>query len=158
MNTIFISILLIFLLASCSQRENYFEKSWTHLNDRVWVGSEFWANRLQDWKVQNDRLECVADNPRLLMRTAHLINCRLGNEKGDFFAEVEMGPLKAEANGDAAGGFLIGAAPELDVWGASLVQQKPGPGAGLFVGITSTGHLFMKDMESGNELKGIEGG
>lgn len=148
----FISILFL-LLSSCQTKENYFIKSWSNLNERVWIGSEFWSNRLQDWKVQNNRLECVANSPQLLMRTTHLINCRLGIEEGTFTAKVNMGALQLSMNDDAACGFLIGAGSALDVWGASLIQQNIGPGAGLFVGITFSGELFVRDMETGKDLK-----
>lgn len=155
--TMFLTIVAL-LFASCGNREMSFEKSWDSVNERVWVGAEFWPNRLQDWKIQNGRLECIAGNPRLLMRTAHLINSRLADEAGEFFASVDFGALQAIQNSDAAGGFLIGAGPELDVWGASLVQQKPGPGAGLFAGITASGELFIKDMESNEVLDSTESG
>lgn len=141
------------VLASCGARENHFEKSWDTIDDRVWVGSEFWSNRLQDWHIQNGRLECVSDNPNLMLRTTHLINYRLANKKGDFFAKVNAGAIQPSQNDDASYGFLIGAGPKLDVWGASLIQQKPGPGAGLFAGISASGDLFIKDMENGNILK-----
>jgi alkaline phosphatase D len=144
---------LFLLLISCHAKENYFKKSWSDINERVWVGSEFWSNRLQDWKVQNNRLECIAGSPQLLMRTTHLINCRLGNEEGTFTAKVGLGALQSSVNEDAACGFLIGAGSTLDVWGASLVQQNIGPGAGLFTGITFSGELFIRDMETGKDLK-----
>jgi phosphodiesterase/alkaline phosphatase D-like protein len=148
--------ILLLLLLSCSKRENYFEKSWTSIDDRVWVGSEFWSNRLQDWKIQNNRLECIANDPKLLMRTTHLINYRLADNNGDFLAKVDGGALQSSQNEDAAYGFLLGAGPKLDVWGASLIQQKTGPGAGLFAGITAAGNLFVKDMESGKDLKVLQ--
>ncbi|MBT3385869.1 MAG: hypothetical protein HN778_15665 [Prolixibacteraceae bacterium] len=156
MKKILILTTAVLLLVSCGTRKNSFEKSWTNLNDRVWVGSEFWSNRLHDWKIQNGRLECIANNQRLLMRTTHLINHRLTNTDGDFFGEVEMGSLQTNQNSDAASGFLLGAGPKLDVWGASLIQQNIGPGAGLFAGISVDGDLFVKDMESGDILKVVK--
>lgn len=152
MKKILILTAVVLMFASCGTRNNSFEKSWSNVNDRVWVGSEFWANRLQDWKIQNGRLECIANSPKLLMRTTHLINYRLANLEGDFFGRVETGAIQSSQNDDAACGFLIGAGPKLDVWGASLVQQKTGPGAGIFAGISASGDLFIRDMESGEEL------
>ena len=151
------SLLCLFSLAiiGCNQQQYYFEKSWSSVAERVWLGSEFWANRLQDWKVQNGRLECIANSPKLKMRTAHLINVRLAKAMADFQADVALGPIQAAQNPDAAAGFLIGAGPKLDVWGASLIQQKPGPGAGLFVGMAANGDLFVKNMEDGEILKTV---
>jgi hypothetical protein len=149
-------ILVGLMICSCQQsKQHLFEKKWGPGEDRVWIGSEFWANRLQDWKVQNGRLECVASNPQLLMRTAHLIRYRLDSTNGDFFANINFGALQSSQNPDAAAGLLIGAGPDIDVWGASLIQQKPGPGAGLFAGVSASGFLFLKDMETGITLDSI---
>ena len=146
---------VIMLMGSCQQKQNFFEKKWGPDEDRVWIGSEFWANRLQDWKVQNGRLECVANDSQLLMRTAHLINHRLTSSPGEFFAQVKFGALQSTHNSDAAAGLLIGAGPEIDVWGASLIQQKSGPGAGYFVGVSNAGYLFLKDMENATALDSV---
>lgn len=150
--------LLLFLLVlnSCVKNNSSFKKSWTTIDDRVWVGSEFWSNRLQDWRIQNKRLECIANNSALLMRTTHLINCRLDSTEGDFYARMNVGALQSKQNPDAACGFLIGAGAELDVWGASLVQQKKGKDAGLFTGISADGVLFIRDMETRKDLKRLK--
>lgn len=147
---------MILLLSSCGTKQNYFIKSWDKINERVWVGSEFWSNRLQDWKIQNGRLECIAVNPRLMMRTTHLINYRLIDQNGDFYAKLDLGALQTSQNNDAACGILIGAGSKLDLWGASLIQQKPGSGAGLFAGISKSGVLFVKDMENEKFLEQIQ--
>jgi len=146
-------LIIILLLVSCNTSENQFKKSWTTISDRVWVGSEFWSNRLQDWKIQNGRLECIQNKAKLKMRTTHLINCRLADNSGNFIGKITMGSLQKTQNEDASCGFLLGAGAQLDVWGASLIQQKTGPGAGLFAGITNAGNLFVKDMETGINLK-----
>lgn len=156
MKQIPLMIILVLFLVSCQEEENYFEKSWAGIGDRVWVGSEFWSNRLQDWKIQNNRLECISRNPNLTMRTTHLINYRLADNEGDFFASIDAGAIESSQNENAAFGFLIGAGPKLDVLGASLVQQKGGPGAGLFAGISFSGDLFVRDMENGKNLKEVK--
>lgn len=155
--TLFITLIAC-ILASCGVRENNFKKSWTTIDDRVWVGSEFWSNRLQDWHIQDGRLVCISDNPTLMLRTTHLINYRLANKEGDFFAKIDAGAIQSTQNADAACGFLIGAGPKLNVWGASLVQQKGGPGAGLFAGLTASGDLFIKDMEQSKILMQAKAG
>ena len=52
---------------------NPFSIQWPVNADRTWVGPELWANRLQDWKVSNGRLECIEGSAELLMRTVHLL-------------------------------------------------------------------------------------
>ena len=156
MRSIYSFLVVFTLFTSCQKPEHYFKKSWSDVNDRVWAGSEFWSNRLQDWKVQNGRLECVNNDARLLMRTSHLLNYRLGKGIGNFYASVDMGSLQTAQNKNAASGILIGAGPELDIWGASLVQQNPGPGAGIFIGIDASGDLFIRDMETGKNMNSTQ--
>ena len=156
MKHFFTLLIVIALFSSCNKHENNFEKSWTSISDRVWVGSEFWSNRLQDWKIQNGRLECIQNKERLKMRTTHLINYRLSEKKGDFSANITMGSLQKTKNPDASCGLLIGAGSKLDVWGASLIQQNTGPGGGLFAGVSISGELFVKDMETGEIIKKIK--
>ena len=42
-----------------------FESDFENTPDRIWVGPEYWANRLQDWRIHDGWLECVA--PRFSM-------------------------------------------------------------------------------------------
>ncbi len=32
---------------------------WRGLPDRVWIGPEYWANPLQDWRLSKGKLECT---------------------------------------------------------------------------------------------------
>lgn len=150
---LFIGLILGILQNSCTPETSTtsFEYSWQHIPTRTWAGEDFWANRLQDWRVENGQLNCISDNPRMIMRTVHLISRRLALIKGEAQISSQVSPLhEAEALNSAAG-FLIGAGPERDVLGASLVQQLPGKGAGLFAGINGNGKLFIKDFEK-NEM------
>src|SRR5690349_8013742 len=36
---------------------------WAGIPDRVWLGPEFWANPLQDWRVAGGRIACVNAAP-----------------------------------------------------------------------------------------------
>src|SRR5437667_11416388 len=38
--------------------------------DRVWIGREYWANPLQDWRLAGGRVECVN---AALDRSVHLL-------------------------------------------------------------------------------------
>ncbi len=87
------------------------------------------------------------------MRTTHIIHYRLGNSEGIFSAKINLTPVQSSQNNDAACGFLIGAGSSLDVWGASLIQQNIGQGVGLFPGISSSGELCIRNMETGKDLK-----
>ncbi len=143
-----LAISLVFFMSNCTQEEPLLFFDWNQEVNRHWIGPEFWANRLQDWKVQNGRLECIAKGKDIFFRTCHLVNYRLSNADGNIQMAVKTGLLSEEYGEVSSTGFLIGAAPSLDVLGASLVQQKPGKDAGIFAGVTVTGKLFFKNMET----------
>ncbi len=94
----------------------------SHSPDRDWAGPEFWANRLQDWRVREGRLECVGGGP---LRTVHLLTRRLGPGGGDLEARVQLGTLGTVAADSVAGGagFLIGAGRGLDYRAAALIHH-----------------------------------
>lgn len=130
----------------------HFRSRWAADTNRVWIGPEYWANRLQDWRVQNGRLECVQAAPQWAMRTVHLLTRRLGSGSADFTLSVRTGAVEAGDAGvasDAAVGFLVGAGGEkADYRGAALVHAMPGPGGGFFAGMDGRGNLFIHDFET----------
>ncbi len=46
--------------AACSQGvDSGFESGWTDEAERVWIGPEYWANPMQDWRLANGRIENI---------------------------------------------------------------------------------------------------
>ena len=115
--------------------------------ERVFVGPEFWANRLQDWRLSSGRIECVDKRPESPMRTLHLLTHRIASGEGAFTLRVRTGPIDGgELAADAATGFLIGAGGEsMDHRAATLIHHQPGPGAGWFAGCDAAGQVFFQD-------------
>lgn len=118
--------------------------------ERIWIGPAFWANRLHDWRVANGRLECVAQQRRLPMRTVHLLSHRLADTGGSFSIDFDTGILGDTAVApDASVGVLLGVGHgTMDYRAASIVHQWMGRGSGLFVGVDGTGKLFIRDTEA----------
>ena len=79
-------------------------------NDRTWVGPDFWANRLQDWKL-TDRMATL-DAPGLdkPLRTLHVLTHRLSNRPEAFRTRVAI-HIPEASNDEASAGFLIGEVP-----------------------------------------------
>jgi len=123
-----------------------FESAWSTSPDRRWVGPDFWANRLQDWRVSDGRLEAVGTQP---MRTVHLLTRRLGEQDGTLEMSVTFGAIGSTSadSGRSSGGFLIGAGRGLDYRAAALIHRSYGPSAGLYVGVDTEGRLFLRDIE-----------
>jgi len=136
-----------------------FVSDWPVKVDRIWLGEQCWANRLQDWRLKNGRIECVVDRIAP-MRTVHLLTARLGEQAGEFEMTVRTGMLETSKGDPAlsATGFLVGVGHgEIDYRSAAIVQWWPGKGAGLFAGITGNGKLFIRDNEQGDQPELVTG-
>lgn len=134
-----------------------FSSNWVNEPNRVWIGADFWANRLQDWRIQDGRLECVAQ-PNLPMRTAHLLSHRLNGSTGQVDFSIQMGAVRGEdaIHPESERGVLFGAGKQMDYRAAALIHQWAGPGGGMFLGVDGSGRLFLRDNETGNTLARAE--
>ena len=87
-------IFVIFLFLSGCQRSSEtkpFQSYWELLPDRYWIGPEYWANRLQDWKLSNGRVECINNNsPK---RTLHLLHRYLSGRPSSLHMQVDGADL-----------------------------------------------------------------
>lgn len=144
-----ISSVIIMFLEGCEKftvtRFNY---NWKNSPDGVWVGPDFWANRLQDWSVTGGKLECRSTKP---MRTVHLTTRSISPKKGNLNSSANIF-LSAgnDAEGKSSAGLLLGAGRGLDYRAASMVFHSWGESAGIYVGLDSRGNLFVRDFEKEN--------
>ncbi|NWK55906.1 hypothetical protein HW115_09805 [Verrucomicrobiaceae bacterium N1E253] len=151
MNHLITTISAVIALTASSTASPDFKLDWDQTPDQQWTGPSTWANRLQDWNVHQNRVECTP-NRNLPMRTLHLLSHDVEAANGSIELNVDLGRLDQEttqATGGAAG-FLIGAGRgKMDYRAASIVHQVPGPGAGLFTGVDLQGRVFIHDNELG---------
>jgi len=151
---IFTLILLVMLLFhGCNWLNGGFESRWEEVPHRVWIGADYWANRLQDWRIHEGRLECV-DNTRPL-RTVHVLTRHLNRKDGSFFMSLQTGTLSESARRtDAWAGFLLGAGSLQDDYRMrSLIHQAHGRQGGLVAGINGKGEVVVVDnQDSRNPL------
>jgi alkaline phosphatase D len=104
--------------------------------DRVWIGPEYWANPLQDWRIAQGRLECIKAMPD---RHVHLLTHALGTGSGEFTTSVHLGRIGGALGGaPGSAGFRIGIRGPLDDYRNGLIF-----GRGLDAGITGAGKLFL---------------
>ena len=139
----------VILISSCSneQKENKFEESLGEDVQRIWIGPEFWANRLQDWQIMNGRIECLTSQPN---RNVNLLTWRLNEDTGTFFISVKAGIITdtLPKNNNNWLGIRIGARGRFDDYRDDAIYGK-----GLNAGITSAGDLFIGSLpvkENGN--------
>lgn len=132
-----------------------FHSQWSLGHDRVWLGPEFWANPLQDWRLAKGRVECV--NPAM-DRNVHLLTRCLSEKPGLFNTRVRIGRLEGRLSaGAGSAGFRVGIQGPLKDYRNSLFF-----GTGLDAGFTIRGGLFIgslaeaKPVQIALDLDGLE--
>jgi alkaline phosphatase D len=128
--------------------------TWPQGITRIWVGPELWANRLQDWRVSDGRLECLEARRDEPMRTVHLLTRRVDSANGELHLRVETGLIESGAGlpGSAWTGFLLGAGGKaLDFRAAALVHHQPGAGGGFIAALNDARELVFRDNSNPND-------
>ena len=114
---------------------------------RTWVGESFWANRLQDWQLDNGRIECLCGEQDLEVRTVALLTRFLEEHHAPGRIRARVGLVESGKNGFC--GFLLGAGHgELDYRGAALVHARAGTNGGFLAVIDESGELSFRDFSS----------
>jgi hypothetical protein len=139
------SLFFSFLCYSCNfsstgkKETNNFASDWPEQTTRYWIGEEYWANPLQDWQLNNGRLENLVSAEN---RNVHLLTHQLGDQLENFDMEVTVGTLnKPQQPGWT--GFLIGAKGDFNDYRDNAVNGK-----GLKVGILTSGKLFIENFDT----------
>ena len=147
-------IALLSLTASCQRFTG--DNADSTLN-RVWIGPEYYANRLMDWRLQDGRIECIEGRSAKPMRTLHSLTQALGEESGNLVMSVQTGPIAPADtfHQNTWSGFLIGAGGSHVDWRiSSLVHHWPAEDGGLIVGIDGTGQIILRDNTDPEAPKG----
>src|SRR5262245_57550054 len=120
-----------------------FASRWDQTPDRVWLGAEYWANPLQDWRIAGGRIECIKAAPN---RNVHLLTRQLGEQPGDLQMSVRIGRVGGGkiSDGKGSAGFRIGVMGPLREYRNSLIY-----GQGLDAGFRAGGRLFIDNQGSG---------
>ena len=60
---------------------------------RTWLGENFWANRLQDWRLQRGRLECLRNEAQFEVRTVAVLTLEMvaGSSAGRSARRISSG-------------------------------------------------------------------
>jgi len=143
-----VTLILIFIHLAGYASAKDFSSDWQNSPNRRWVGPDYWANRLGDWRLANGRLECTEARAEKPYRTVHILTRRLSDQKAPFEMKVRTGLINKTGDiaGDSAAGFLIGAGPNLDYRAAALVHHSLGPDAGIIAAAENTGRAVFRDM------------
>ncbi len=123
------------VLLSQSAHSAEFHSSWSEENDRIWIGPEYWANPMEDWKIQNGLVLCTRSAAQ---RNIHLLTHQLTSADGGFEMSALLG-LQEASQGKGSAGFAVAIRSELGDYRSSLIHGKPA----LEAGITTSGMLFL---------------
>lgn len=114
---------------------------------QTWLGSELWANRLQDWRVSDTRIECLEGGASFEVRTVALLTRFLSTAAHAGRVRCKLGIINPSKKGFA--GFWLGiGAGELDYRGAALAQRAPGTNGGLMATVDDVGTLSLIDFST----------
>ena len=128
--------------------EASFRSGWHEAVDRTWISENTWANRLQDWRLEDGRLQCVESRPRFGMRTLHLLTRRLGGgEEGSFRMRVTVDAAAGDRT-ESAAGFLLGAGgARVDPRLTSQVHGAPAQDGGFLALLGADGRVTLRTFE-----------
>ncbi|MGV1682402.1 alkaline phosphatase D family protein [Sphingopyxis sp. NJF-3] len=100
---------------------------WSNRFDRVWIGGEYWANPMEDWRIVDGTAECRTSGGN---RSIHSLVHQLVNPSGRFEISVCLRNVGAgTGNGGAA--IRIGAKSEINEYRSNCFVQE-----GLDAGVT----------------------
>ncbi len=124
------------LLSSCSVNDTYSD-DFDALNNRTWVNSDIWTIPIENWRVQDGRVECTG---KLTNMKAVLLKYMLINE-GDFLLNVRMG-LNPDSEEAGSGGVVVGMQDQTDMDIKSLAYF----GSGINIGVDTEKNLFIGEI------------
>lgn len=100
--------------------------TWGKTHDRVWLGAQYWANPMEDWRVREGAAECTS---RSGDRNVHLLTHQLTDPTKPFVMSVQVS--SAEKNGHiSSGGFRVGVRSDINEY-RSNAFAKGGIDCGL---------------------------
>lgn len=149
-NSFLISVLVLSTLLGCKEQERIysFESNFDGVSSRTWIGPEYWANPMQDWQLENDRIACLVSNEN---RNVHHLTRQLGSQKGAFQMQVSLGVLNTDPFVYKNWiGFSIGARGDFGDYRNHAVFGK-----GLNIGIGTNGSLFIGEPNKNNTNKTV---
>ncbi len=113
---------------------------------RVWLGRAFWANRLDDWRLREGRMECLrGTEPGFELRTVALLTRDIVAGPSPGHLSMRAGLLEDKKGGGFCG-FLLGVGQgRLDHKAAALAQRASGEGGGFLCTYETDGKLRFRE-------------
>ncbi|GAB5562641.1 MAG: hypothetical protein SynsKO_42880 [Synoicihabitans sp.] len=123
-------------LAAAASDPNFTTDPWAKTHDRVWLGGNYWANPMEDWRVKNGGAECQSIGTN---RSIHCLTHQVTDPLLPFTMTVEMTTLE-QIGKHGGGGFRIGIRSELNEHRSNCFVGK-GIDAGIVNGRLKVGEV-----------------
>jgi len=125
-------LILLLISISCFQciSPPDIEYNFSSEEDRIWIGPDFWANRLQDWRISNGKVHCTTSSSN---RNLFLLTSSLKNDD-PFKMKLTCGFSDSDFNGSI--GLRLGIKGEFEDYRDDAVRGK-----GIDITITTSGNL-----------------
>ncbi|MDP6445307.1 MAG: alkaline phosphatase D family protein [Pirellulaceae bacterium] len=102
---------------------------WGKTQDRVWLGEQFWANPMEDWRIVNGAAECFSAGGD---RNIQLLTHQLTDAKSAFEMSVRVTQVEVKRE-DGGVGFRVGVRSDINEHRSNCFA-KSGVSAGLIGG------------------------
>lgn len=126
--------------------QNSFEDTWRDSHDRVWLGSDVWANPMEDWRIVDGAAECQTSGG---YRNIHLVTHQLSNPQGELSTSVVVSRVQAGQE-DGGAGFQLGIRSDLNEYRSNCFA-KGGISAGIIAGNLVLGRKKAAIQDAGTE-------
>ena len=134
----FLMVFLSIMFFSCNNNEGNerFESDFEGIETATLVGSEYRPNRLKDWQVSENRMECLVSDEN---RNLKLLTRELGSQRGTLEMTVRVGFFNQTLSNrnDNWAGFNIGSK------GNFLNYERGKIYNGIKIGVCTNGALFI---------------
>lgn len=132
----FLSFILLVSTNSFSQKS--FESKWNELPNMTWTGEELWANRIQDWSINDGKLECIISGKN---RSVSLLTHEISDDSKGFEMKANFTIQNFKVDG-LVGFRLASKGPNEDYRSAAVY------GKGINIGLSNKGELIIHDQKS----------
>lgn len=143
-------VALITALAAVQLAAGQFRPDWRSDLSRQWTGPDFYAQRLEDWRLNRGVIECLGSAAN---RYLYLLTREVSGGPGVMAISVRVSvpeiPLRVRARN--AVGFRLGIKSQ-----GGDYRQAAVSGQGLEVGLTADGLLFIGELESVSSEEKLE--
>ncbi|HUS05949.1 MAG TPA: alkaline phosphatase D family protein [Bryobacteraceae bacterium] len=132
------------LIAAAPAVAANFSSNWSATSEQAWLGPEYWANRLQDWRLRKGRIECTFAGGD---RNVFLLTHELSDRAEAFETRVQLGRLDEERGGQGFSGFRIGMRGPFHDHRDTAIY-----GIGLDAGLSADGRLFIGNLDHASDV------